>query len=136
MFPATSVDLPVLNQNTNVANIGAVQPLTDLLKVRQGVKIAQADQQIAQAQEEEGIRKVASGVEQLYWGLLAVRRIQAGAVEGLQGAEMIAKTGSLDARTALVEARKRSNRSRNRPPTSRLNSLACSICRPARHWNW
>jgi outer membrane protein len=104
-FPATSVDLPVLNQNTNVANIGAVQPLTDLLKVRQGVKIAQADQQIAQAQEEEGIRKVASGVEQLYWGLLAVRRIQAGAAEGLQGAEMIAKTGSLEARTALVEAR-------------------------------
>jgi outer membrane protein len=105
MFPATSVDLPVLNQDTSVANIGAVQPLTDLLKVRQGVKIAQADQQIAQAQEEEGIRKVASGVEQLYWGLLAVRRIQAGAAEGLQGAEMIAKTGSLEARTALVEAR-------------------------------
>ena len=105
MFPATSVDLPVLNQNTSVANIGAVQPLTDLLKVRQGVKIAQADQQIAQAQEEEGIRKVASGVEQLYWGLLAVRRIQAGAAEGLQGAEMIAKTGALEARTALVEAR-------------------------------
>jgi outer membrane protein len=105
MLPATSIDLPVLNQNTSVANIGAVQPLTDLLKVRQGVKIAQADQQIAQAQEEEGIRKVASGVEQLYWGLLAVRRIQAGAAEGLQGAEMIAKTGALEARTALVEAR-------------------------------
>jgi outer membrane protein TolC len=49
MFPATSVDLPVLNQNTSFANIGAVQPLTDLLKVRQGVKIAQADEQIAQA---------------------------------------------------------------------------------------
>jgi outer membrane protein len=104
-FPATSVDLPVLNQDTNVANIGAVQPLTDLLKVRQGVKIAQADVQIAQAQEEEGIRKVASGVEQLYWGLLAVRRIQAGAAEGLQGAEKVAKIGSLEARTALVEAR-------------------------------
>ena len=47
---------------------GVVQPLTDLLKVRQGVKIARADEQIAQAQQEEGIRKVASGVEQLYWG--------------------------------------------------------------------
>jgi outer membrane protein len=105
MFPAASVNLPVVNQDSSVANIGAVQPLTDLLKVRQGVKIAQADEQIAQAQEEEGIRKVASGVEQLYWGLLAVRRIQAGAAEGLQGAEMIAKTGSLEARTALVEAR-------------------------------
>jgi hypothetical protein len=27
-----------------------LQPITDLLKVRQGVKIAQADEQIAQAQ--------------------------------------------------------------------------------------
>ncbi len=48
---------------------------------------------------------MASGVEQLYWGLLAVRQIQTGARESLQGAEMIAKTGSLEARTALVEAR-------------------------------
>ena len=104
-FPATSVDLPVLNQDTSVANIGMVQPLTDLLKVRQGVKIARADEQIAQAQQEEGIRKVASGVEQLYWALLAVRRIQAGAAEGLRGAEQVAKTGSLEGRTALVEAR-------------------------------
>ena len=104
-FPATAIDVPVLNQDSSYANVGVVQPLTDLLKVRQGVKIARADEQIAQAQQEEGIRKVASGVEQLYWGLLAVRRIQAGAAEGLRGAEMVAKTGSLEARTALVEAR-------------------------------
>src|SRR5947209_13828618 len=104
-FPANSVDLPVMNQDTSFANVGVVQPITDLLKVRQGVKIAQADQQIAEAQQEEGIRKVASGVEQLYWGLLAARRIQAGAVEGLQGAELVAKTGAVEARIALVEAR-------------------------------
>ena len=47
-FPATAVDLPVLNQDTSFANVGVVQPLTDLLKVRQGVKIARADEQIAQ----------------------------------------------------------------------------------------
>ncbi len=82
-----------------------MQLLTDLLKARQGVKIAQADEQIAQAQEEEGIRKVASGVEQFYWGLLAVRRIQAGAAVDFQGAEMMAKIGSLEARMALVETR-------------------------------
>jgi outer membrane protein TolC len=44
-------------------------------------------------------------VEQLYWGLLAARRIQTGAQEGLQGAELLARTGSLEGRTALVEAR-------------------------------
>jgi outer membrane protein TolC len=104
-FPATAVNVAVLNQDSSLANIGVVQPLTDLLKVRQGVKIARADEQIAQAQREAGIRKLASGVEQLYWGLLAVRRIQAGAKEGVAGAELMAKTGALEARTALVEAR-------------------------------
>jgi hypothetical protein len=48
--------VPVLNQDASFANIGAVQPLTDLLKVRQGVKIARADEGIAQARQEKGIR--------------------------------------------------------------------------------
>lgn len=103
--PGKVIDVPVVNQDTTVANIGALQPITDLLKVRQGVKIARADQEIAQAQLEAGIRKLVSGVEQLYWGLLAARRIQAGAAEGVRGAEMLAVTGSLEGRTALVEAR-------------------------------
>ena len=104
-FPATAIDVPVLSQDSSYANAGVVQPLTDLLKVRQGVKIARADEGIAQAQQEKGIRELASGVEQLYWGLLAARRIRAGAAEGVQGAELVAKTGTLEARTALVEAR-------------------------------
>ena len=104
-FPAAAVDVPILNQDTSFANVGMVQPLTDLLKVRQGVKIARADEQIALAQRDKGIRELASGVEQLYWGLLAVRRIRAGAEEGLHGAELLAATGTLEARTALVEAR-------------------------------
>ena len=47
-FPPFAVNVPVLNQNTYFSNIMAAQPITDLLKVRQGVKIAQADEQIAQ----------------------------------------------------------------------------------------
>jgi outer membrane protein TolC len=102
--PGRVLSFAVVNQDTSVASVNAVQPLTDLLKVRQGVKIAQADQGIAQAELEAGTRKIVSGVEQLYWGLLAARRIQAGAQEGMRGAEMLAKTGSLEGRTALVEA--------------------------------
>jgi len=104
-LPPTTINVPVIQQDTSFVNVGAVQPLTDLLKVRQGVRIAQADEDIARAELEAGVRKLASGVEQLYWGLLAVRRIQAGAREGVQGAELLARTGSLEARTALVEAR-------------------------------
>ncbi len=102
--PGRVIDFAVINQDTEVTAVNAIQPLTDLLKVRQGVKIAQADQGIAQAELEAGTRKIVSGVEQLYWGLLAARRIQAGAQEGVRGAEMLAKTGSLEGRTALVEA--------------------------------
>jgi outer membrane protein TolC len=104
-LPAKTVNVSVFQQDSSVFNINALQPITDLLKVRQGVKIAQADQHIAEAQLEAGIRKLMSGVEQLYWGLLAARRIQEGAREGLRGAELLAKTKTLEARTALVEAR-------------------------------
>jgi outer membrane protein TolC len=104
-FPPTAVNVSVLNQESAFANINALQPITDLLKVRQGVKLAQADQGIAQAQLQKGIRELASGVEQLYWGLLAARKIQAGAVEAVKGAEMLAQTKVLEARIALVEAR-------------------------------
>ncbi|HEV3261154.1 MAG TPA: TolC family protein [Gemmataceae bacterium] len=104
-FPSTTIQTAVLNEDSSFANVGVLQPITDLLKVRQGVKLAQADQQIAQAELEAGTRKLVSGVEQLYWGLLAARRIRAGAAEGVRGAELLAKTRLLEARTALVEAR-------------------------------
>jgi outer membrane protein TolC len=104
-FPATTTEVAVLNQDSSAVLVGAVQPITDLLKVRQGVKIAQADQQIAQAEVDKGVRDLVSGVEQLYWGLLAARQIQAGAREAVEGTEKLAKTGALEARAALVEAR-------------------------------
>jgi outer membrane protein TolC len=104
-FPGATVAEAVLNQDTSFVQIGVVQPITDILKIRQGVKIAQADEQIARAKWQQGIRDVASGVEQLYWGLLAVRKLQAGAVESLRASEAMAKTKTLDARLALVEAK-------------------------------
>jgi outer membrane protein TolC len=104
-FPPTVINVPVYNQDSSFAMVAVLQPVTDLLKVRQGVKIAQADEGIAKAQLEKGIRDLVSGVEQLYWGLLAAMRIREGALEGVRGAELLAKTGTLEARTALVEAR-------------------------------
>jgi outer membrane protein TolC len=104
-FPASTFETAVAQQDSSMFMVGAIQPITDLLKVRQGVRIARADQGIAQAQLEKGIRDLVSGVEQLYWGLLAARRIEAGARESLRGAELLAKTKILEARTALVEAR-------------------------------
>jgi outer membrane protein len=104
-FPATSASFAVLNQDSSFVQVGVVQPLTDVFKIRQGVKIAQADQHIAEAQWQKGIRELASGVEQLYWGLLAVRKLEAGALDGVRQSEELAKTKTLDARLALAEAR-------------------------------
>jgi outer membrane protein TolC len=104
-LPSVAVNLPVVNQETTLTTAVAVQPLTDLLKVRQGVKIAQADVGIAQAQLEKGTRELLSGVEQLYWGLLIAQRIRAGAAAAVAGGEVLAQTGDLLARTALVESK-------------------------------
>lgn len=104
-FPGGVTEVNVLNQDSSFVQIGAVQPLTDIFKIRQGVKIAQADEQIARAQQQQGIRDLASGVEQLYWGLLAVRKLQAGATASAGQAEAMAQTKTLDARLALVEAK-------------------------------
>jgi outer membrane protein TolC len=102
-LPSFAINLPVLDQNTTFSTINAVQPLTDLLKVRQGVRIAQADEQIAEAQKEKGTRELLSGVEQLFWGLLAAQRIRAGLVAASGTIEEAAKTGNIEAREALVE---------------------------------
>jgi hypothetical protein len=45
-----------------------------------------------------------SRVEQLYWAILGVRRIRAGAQVALAGAEEAVKTGLVEAKIALVEA--------------------------------
>jgi outer membrane protein TolC len=104
-LPARTVDVAILNQDTSLNTLTVVQPLTDLLKVRQGVKIARADEQIAHAELEKGTRELLSGVEQLYWGLLIAQRIRTGAEAAVTGTEPLAKTGNLEARTALVESR-------------------------------
>lgn len=106
-IPALSIDVPVYNQDSEFTTIAAVQPLTALLKVRQGVKAAVADEQIAQAQLDKGRRELLSGTEQLFWGLLAVQRIRAGAAEAVAGAEMLAKApgAPVELRLALAEAR-------------------------------
>jgi outer membrane protein len=103
-FPGTTVAASVLNQDTSLMTLGAVQPITDIFKIRQGVKIAQADQQIARAEWQKGVRQILSGVEQLYWGILAARKLQAGAQESVRGAEELAKSKTVEARLALVEA--------------------------------
>jgi outer membrane protein TolC len=95
----------VLNQDSSFSTVFAAQPITALLKVRQGVRIAQADEQIAKADLEKGTRAILAGVEQLFWGILAAHRIRTGTLVAVRGAEELARTGAIEARLALAEAR-------------------------------
>jgi outer membrane protein TolC len=106
-LPSVAINVAVLNQNSSTSTIAAVQPLTALLKVRAGVKAAQADEEIAQAQLDKARRELASGTEQLFWGLLAVQRIRAGALVAVAGAEKFASApgAPVEVRLALAEAR-------------------------------
>jgi outer membrane protein TolC len=105
--PSQTINAAVLNQESSFNTIAAVQPLTALLKVRAGVQASRADEEIAQAQLDKGRRELASGVEQLFWGLLAAQRLHAGALEGVRAAEKLgsAPTAPVELRLALAEAR-------------------------------
>jgi outer membrane protein TolC len=106
-FPSVTVNAAIFNENSSFTTIAAVQPLTALLKVRAGVKASRADEEIAQAQLDKGRRELVSGTEQLFWGLLAVQRLHAGAVDGVRAAEKLgsAPTAPVELRLALAEAR-------------------------------
>jgi outer membrane protein len=103
--PAQTRAVNVLNQDSSFTNVVVLQPITDLLKVREGVRLAKADEKIAQAQLDKGARELLGGVDQLYWGLLAAQRIRAGVLEGYRGAQEFARLGTVEARTALLETR-------------------------------
>ena len=120
-FPSSTLDAAVVNQDSRITNVGTVQPITDLLKVRQGVKIAQADQQIAMSQLHKGMREVASGVEQLYWGLLYARRLETGAAEGVRGAELFAQTKSSKRESPWSKRGRGSGRFKNRSSNCKNN---------------
>jgi outer membrane protein TolC len=132
-FPATAINVAVLNQETALNTLMVAQPVTDLLKVRQGVKVAQADEGIARAQMEKGARELLSGAEQLFWGIWAAQTIRDGTRVAVTTAEQAAKTGSLDAKISLVEAQQalREVETQVAELTEQLNTLIdLPLCTP------
>ena len=92
----------VLNQNSEFS---AAPLMSGLLKIRQGVRVARADEEMVRAEAEKAARALVSAVEQLYWGILATARIRAGAAQAVEGAEQLAKLNVPESRAALVNAK-------------------------------
>ncbi len=101
------VAVDLVGQDLGLTTVTAVQPITALLKVHQGAIVAEADERIARSQARQADSAIASGVEQLYFGLLAANRILAGAQAAAAAAERMgpALASSMEARIAGVEAK-------------------------------
>jgi outer membrane protein TolC len=72
-----TTSVPILNQNGNLLTLMAAQPITKLIAVNAATQVARADENIARAQLEKGVKEVLSGVTQAYHGLLGAQRILA-----------------------------------------------------------
>jgi outer membrane protein TolC len=101
--PPTAIAVNVFEQDSSWNTIYAAQPITALLLVRQGVRIAQADEKIAQAELEEGTRALMFGLDQLYWGLIAAQHIEAGLLESARQSAPLAKIDMPEVKAAMVE---------------------------------
>ncbi|ARS37550.1 TolC family protein [Pontibacter actiniarum] len=79
-------DIPILESKHNLimASALAMQPITQLGKIRTGVKIAQTDVKIAEAKAAQAAQEVKQGVEQLFYGLLLAQKQQEEAQANIQ----------------------------------------------------
>jgi outer membrane protein len=68
--------LPLLGKDETAVALTVIQPVTQLLQVRQGVAVARADEQIARAKVAQLTAQTAENVERVYFALLIAQRHQ------------------------------------------------------------
>jgi outer membrane protein TolC len=115
-----------VRQNSNLLSLTVAQPLTKLIAVNAAVKIAQADEQIAQAQLAKGTRELLSGVAQAFYGLYAAQRIETALRLQVGYAEQLSRVNpSPEVRVATIEARQALSQVRGQAAdiAEQLNSL-------------
>lgn len=105
-----TVAVNAINQDSSFAAITLAQPITKLIAVNAAVKIAKADEQIAQAQLAKGTRELLSGVAQAFYGLHGAQRIETALRLQVGYAEQLARTThSPEIRVAAIEAKQALN---------------------------
>jgi outer membrane protein TolC len=103
---ARTFSVNAVNQDSNLAAITLVQPITKLIAVNAAVKIARADEQIAQAQLASGTRALLSGVAQAFYGLYGAQRIEAAlALQVGYAQQLVQADRSPEIRVAAIEAK-------------------------------
>jgi outer membrane protein TolC len=101
-----TVAATVVNQDANLFSLTLAQPITKLIAVNAAVKIARADEEIAQAQLAKGTRDLLSGVAQAFYGLHAAQRIETALRMQVGYAEQLSQVNpSPEVRVAAIEAK-------------------------------
>jgi outer membrane protein TolC len=107
--------VPLLNKDETFVGPTVTQPLTPLFKIHEAVRIAKADERIAQAKANAASVQLAADVERAYFDLLIAQRRQGEARANVEIAEsklQIASAaaapvdGMTERQTALLEAKK------------------------------
>jgi outer membrane protein TolC len=115
IFPTVSRNVPLFDKDQTFVGPTVTQPLTPLFKVHEAVRIAKADERIAQAKANAVSIQLAADVERAYFDLLIAQRRQSEASANVEMAErrlQIASAaaapvdGVVERETALLEAKK------------------------------
>jgi len=108
-------DVPLFGKDWTAVSLTAIQPVTQLLQVRQAVTIARADERIASAKVAQMSAQASESVERVYFRLLIAQRRQTVAqkkVDAIESGQLLASTVAMPAGTggehqaALFEASK------------------------------
>jgi outer membrane protein TolC len=87
IFPTVSRAVPLFDKDQTFVGPTVTQPLTPLFKVHEAVRIAKADERIAQAKANAASVQLAADVERAYFDLLIAQRRQAEASANVEIAE-------------------------------------------------
>lgn len=115
IFPTVSRAVPLFDKDQTFVGPTVTQPLTPIFKIRGAVRIAKADERIAQAKADAASVQLTADVERAYFDLLIAQRRQAEAGANVETAErklQIASAaatpvdGVVERETELLEAKK------------------------------
>jgi outer membrane protein TolC len=105
-----TITVNAVRQDSNLLSLTLAQPITKLIAVNAAVKVARADEEIAQAQLAKGTRDLLSGVAQAFYGLHAAQRIEAALRLQVGYAEQLSRVNSApEIRVAAIEAKQALN---------------------------
>ncbi|WP_126971296.1 TolC family protein [Gynurincola endophyticus] len=87
-LPAQNLNFPLGEHHTFNAGAAVYQPLTQLGKIQAGIDVAKVDHEMSKLEKSQIELQLQSAVEQLYYGILVVRKRQLEAAKNIEVAKL------------------------------------------------